>query len=129
MGCSQLSRPPGSLVTPHPTSAKTLRVSDRATRQILRKRIKFLDGAIEQLKLEAKSWPTTFRQRFHQIVEHGAHAPRDLKVLRSVKANFPTSQLHEIIPVRSRENHPQATGVVRDLLVVQVLLPTSRSKR
>jgi hypothetical protein len=35
--------------------------------------------AFEQVKLEAKSWQTTFRQRFHQIVAHGAQAPRDLK--------------------------------------------------
>ena len=54
-----------------------------------------------------------------------ARAPGDLKVRGSVKANFPTSQLHEIIPIRSRENHPQIPGVVHDLLVVQVPLADS----
>src|SRR6476620_4893288 len=82
-------------------SAKALCVRNASNRQILRKRIELLDGAIEQIEFQAKSWATTFRQSFHQIVEHGAQAARDLKVLRPVKTNFPASELHEIIPIRT----------------------------
>jgi len=42
------------------------------------------------------------------------------KILRAVKANFPESKLYEIVPIRRRENHPQAPDVVHDLLVVQM---------
>jgi hypothetical protein len=106
-------------------SAKTLRVCNAGHRQVIRERIKFLDGAIEKVKLQTKSWPTTFRQNFHQIFDHRAQASWDLKILGAVKANFPESKLYEIVPIRRRENHPQPSRAVDNLLIVQ--MPSANS--
>lgn len=99
-----------------------MRVRDAGKRDIFRQNVEFLDGAIEQVEFQTQSGAPTPWQCLHQVVDHRAQAPRNLKVLGAVKANFPTSKLDEIIPVRRWENRPQAPGVVQDLLVTQVSL-------
>ena len=73
------------------------------------------NATVEQLQLTAQGRLARFGQCLHKVVDHGAQAPRDLKVLSSVEAKFAESELKKILPVRGRKNHPQLSGIVRYL--------------
>ena len=101
----------------------------RSATNIFRDDITPLDGLIEQGEFFAQSGPPAFRQGSQQILNHCPQSACDLKISCAVEANFPAGELHEILPVRRRENHSHPAVAVLDLLCSKCRPPTNRSRR
>ena len=67
----------------------------------------------KQVKLCAQGRTPMLRKRPRKMLDHSTQTPRNLEVLRAIKADFAESHLHEILPVWCVENHPQLAGFVQ----------------
>src|SRR5476651_1310620 len=102
------------------SSAQPLGIRDARERKVLRQCVKRLEGRIEQLRFLAKRSAAIFGQSGNQVLDHGAQAPGNLKVFRSIVANLAASEMYEVFPVRREENDAQHTGFVPDCVLAQM---------
>lgn len=100
------------------SASETLQIGLPSQRIIFGKFVDSCEGTIQQVQFALESGVACFREDCNQTVDHGPEAPCHLEVFSAVKADFPAGELHEVIPVRCREDEPQPSFCIQQLIVV-----------
>ena len=81
-----------------------------------------LNSRIQQVKFDIQRGLAVLRQRPAEVLEHRAHAARDLEVARATGANLAAGDLNVVLPVWGAEDNARPPAFVDDHFTAQLPL-------